>query len=38
VIEQFNGGKYVSGLTRIEELPVEVLQAITQLAKEREVV
>lgn len=36
-IEPFSGGKYVSGWTRIEELPVEVLQAVAQLAKEKAV-
>jgi len=36
-IEPFSNGKYVSGWTRIEELPVEVLQAVAQLAKEKAV-
>jgi hypothetical protein len=36
-IEPFSGGKYVSGWTRIEELPVEILQAVAQLAKEKAV-
>jgi len=36
-IESISGGKYVSGWTRIEELPVEVLQAVAQLAKEKAV-
>jgi hypothetical protein len=36
-IEPFSGGKYVSGWTRIEELPVEVLQAVARLAQEKAV-
>jgi hypothetical protein len=36
VIESISG-KYVSGWTKIEELPVEVLQAVAQLAKEKAV-
>jgi hypothetical protein len=37
VIEQVSGGKYVSGYTRIEELPIEVLQGIVKLAQEKAV-
>ena len=36
-IEPFSGGKYLSGWTRIEELPIEVIQAITEGLKEKAV-
>ena len=36
-IEPFSGGKYIGSWTKIEELPVEVLQAVAQLAKEKAV-
>jgi len=36
-IEPFAGESYVSGWTRIEELPIEVIQAITEAIKEKAV-
>ena len=37
VIKPFAGEKYISGYTRIEELPIEVLQGIVKLAQEKAV-
>ena len=36
-IKPFAGGTYISGWTRIEELPIEVIQAITEGLKEKAV-
>jgi hypothetical protein len=36
-IEPFSNGKYVSGWSRIEELPVEVLQAVSKAIQEKAV-
>jgi len=36
-IKPFAGEEYVSGWTRIEELPIEVIQAITEAIKEKAV-
>jgi hypothetical protein len=36
-IKPFTGEKYVSGYTRIEELPIEVLQAVTKAIQEKAV-
>lgn len=36
-IKPFAGEKYVSGWTKIEELPIEVLQGIVKLAQEKAV-
>ena len=37
VIAELSGGKYVSGWTRLEELPIEVLQGVAKLAQEKAV-
>jgi hypothetical protein len=37
VLEPYAPNKYISGWTRIEELPVEVLQAVVKLAQEKAV-
>jgi hypothetical protein len=37
LIAELSGGKYVSGWTRIEELPIEVLQGVVKLAQEKAV-
>ena len=37
VIKPFAGESYVSGWTRLEELPIEVIQAITEAIKEKAV-
>lgn len=36
-IKPFAGGTYISGWTRIEELPIEVIQGITEVIKEKAV-